>query len=59
MNQVGHTVHHRTCISVLVAFSVNFQPEIQILWISDLVRSYQPRSGWAESITAFPFDPLT
>ena len=59
MNQMCDTVNHCARIAVLVALTVDFQPEIQILRVPHLVRSHQPGPGRPESVTALSLDPLT
>src|SRR6267154_215666 len=57
-HQMSYAENHRLRRPVLVALSIHFQPQTQILRVRHFVSRHQPRPDRTKCIGAFPLHPL-
>ena len=57
-DKMGDAKDHRAGRAILIAVPIDFEPELQALWIGNLICCNQPRTDRAEGIRTLAFDPL-
>ena len=54
-----HSKDHFLRRTLLVAMTIDFQPQREVAWIRHFIRGYQPGSHGSEGVVAFTLHPLT